>query len=325
MKHERNARIDVMRAIGIVGVVLLHSTFQSRFDPGTLELSTDLARFFDWAVLIFFFTSGYLQSPGLSIREWLPKRALSLLAPFVIYNLAYNIAFFAMSKAGFHEQANTVSRVIPWSFWLFHSPAFQLYFLPYLFGISLFFFLASKCKPGSSRWFSGGVTLAVIGYYAISGFPDFSHGPELQKIPLYLASFATGSLMRSPPLSGYRLLAFSLVALIASLYCLMKYHFTPISLAIPPLLFCALSSSTWSGSHPMIQSLGQQSGSIYLWHTPLLLPMFTLWEAHAHIPSLANYITSVILCIGSCLLIRHAIDGAWIRAFQKMPPKWLVP
>ncbi len=325
MNRERNARIDDLRGLGIVGVVFIHSIFPGRFTPETLGLASALARCFDWAVLMFFFTSGCLQASDLPFRNWLPKRALSLLVPFFVYNIGYNIVFFALAARGIHDPANHFSHVPPTLLlWPFISPAFQLYFLPDLFAISLLFFCAARLAGDQARWFSGGLTLLVIGYYLWAGFPAFSHGAQMSRIPLYLASFAIGSLMKDFPASS-RAVPFAIAGVLAGIVCLAVYHLSAVSLAVPPLLYCALSGSRRSSAGVLLQSLGRQSGSIYLWHTPLLLPALTLLGAHFGTPPPANFFGSVFLSIGICMMIRIGMDRAWAGMFQKPPPRWLAP
>jgi len=165
--------------------------------------------------------------------------------------------------------------------------------------------------------------LLVIGFYSWFGFPAYSHGSQWFKFPLYLASFAIGSLMSSIPPPSNRLFPIAFAGVLAGIVCLVVFHLSAVSLAISPLLFYALSGSPGLSNFSILQALGRQSGSIYVWHTPLLLPAFTLIGEKSGIPSLANYLGSMILCIGTCVFLRNCLERIWPLVFQNKPPKWL--
>src|SRR5208282_4723327 len=75
---------------------------------------------------------------------------------------------------------------------LFHSPAFQLYFLPYLFVISVGVCGLDKLTRPYQRSGQVVILLLVLTFYLIQGYPKFSHGADLDKLPLYLAAFLIG-------------------------------------------------------------------------------------------------------------------------------------
>src|SRR5436190_8522559 len=95
MVKNRIPELDILRGVAIFGVLLIHSSFEGRFGRETIAVQSVLAGLFDWAVLAFFFSSGFLHDQSASFAATLKKRFLSLLAPFFLYNALYNLCFAA--------------------------------------------------------------------------------------------------------------------------------------------------------------------------------------------------------------------------------------
>jgi len=308
----------VVRGIAIVGVVFLHSSFAGRFDAPTLALCAVLGRVFDWAVLAFFFLSGLLLDERQSFARFLKKRFKSLLVPFLLYNVFYNLVFGLLQFAtGKHFGGFQWSKSLLLLGW-FHSPAFQLYFLPYLFGIAVTLFLVCKVTPIRGRWLLLLIGFAgMVAFYQNFGWPDRSHGPAWTKLPLYLTACLLGVVGR-PIQKDKPRPALILPLLICVALALTSRHLCLRSLLVPPLLYIVASIVDLWWESKLLQKIGRSAAAIYLWHTPILLPAFTAIFALCNVPPLANLGLSVVLTITVCVLLRQIVTER-ADGFSKEP------
>jgi peptidoglycan/LPS O-acetylase OafA/YrhL len=298
----------MVRGIAIIGVVFLHSSFASRFDAPALAVCATLGTLFDWAVLAFFFLSGLLQDEAQPITGFLRKRFRSLVVPFLVCNFFYNLAFGLLQVTtgrhcgGFQWHPSLL--LFGW----FHSPAFQLYFLPYLFGIAVTLFLLCKVIPIRGRWLMlilGFVSMVT--FYQHVGWPGWSYGPELTKLPLYFIAFLMGVVGR-PVLKEKPSPSLLLPLLICVPLALLSGHLSLLSLLVPPLLYISASLVHLWWNATFLQEIGRSSAAIYLWHTPILLPAFTAIFALAHVSALANLGLSVGITIAVCVVLRKVVN-----------------
>lgn len=296
----RVGHIDVVRGIAIIGVVFLHSSFESRFDEPTLVICAYLERLFDWVVLAFFFLSGLLQDDRQELGLFLKRRFKSLMIPFFACNLFYNLAFVILEvltgrQFGGHEWGPALL-LLGW----FHSPAFQLYFLPYLFGIAVVVFLMSKVISHRGRLLLLLISLATtVTFYQNVGWPVSSHGAQTIKLPLYFAAFLMGVVGR-PFMLGAPSFMLVLPLVIWVALALILQQQCMLSLLIPPLLYLGTNMVHELWNAKLLQRIGRSSAAIYLWHTPILLPAFTTVFAILHVPAPINLGLSVVLTISVC-------------------------
>ena len=318
----RIAEVDITRAVAIIGVVVLHSTFQSRFGDNAMAVVSALGRLFDWAVLAFFFASGLLHDQGLPFAALLKKKFVSLLAPFFAYNAFYNICFAGIAAGGLHiNDFNPGLRLLLTG--LFKSPAFQLYFLPYLFCISIVVWTLNNLARRYRGPLDMGVILLVVAFYVVNGFPRFSYGSEYAKLPLYLGAYLVGLVGRPLFEKPCRVPGMLWVILCAVLCLLVLFRLTMLSLLVPPLLFCAAANSKCLREFRPFARLGRHSGSIYVWHTPLMLPCCTLLLARLHVPALLNFSLSLGLTLGACILLRGGVDAFFEGLLKMKSPRFI--
>jgi peptidoglycan/LPS O-acetylase OafA/YrhL len=320
---ERVPELDALRGIAIVGVLVLHSSFESRFSPGTMALQATMARLFDWAVLAFFFSSGLLHDRFVPFAVILKKRSVSLLATFVLYNVFYNICFAAIDALGWVHKGHLDLSPAFLVAGLFQSPAFQLYFLPYLFVIAIGVSALEKLSPHHPGWVYAVLLVMVLAFYIDRGYPEISFGPAWSKLPLYLAAFLTGvagrPFFKVPLASPWMALAALSVMLGVLGFCRIR----AVSLFVPPLVAgVAGAVRTIRQSKPLLW-MGKMSGSIYLWHTPVMLPAITRLLAHCGIPSLFNFFGSIALTLSACIVLRVGLDRLFTRITKKGPPKFI--
>jgi peptidoglycan/LPS O-acetylase OafA/YrhL len=204
-----------------------------------------------------------------------------------------------------------------------NSPAFQLYFLPYLFAISLVAGLMDLLFKRRRHVVYLTLMLCVLIFYVANGYPQNSHGPEWQKIPAYAFAFLFGNFSRRYLSVMPAVKSLSAVTL-AGVLILLVLPAKPIaSMFVAPALLWALISFPLVGANKLLVDLGGFSGSIYLWHTPVLLPLLTKVLAGIGVPSLANFILSLLLALGVCILAKLAFTVAFRKWLHCPMPRWL--
>ena len=321
----RIAELDCLRGLAIFGVLVLHSCFENRFTRETMVVQTIMARLFDWSVLAFFYCSGYLHDRSVPFAVAVKKRAKSLLLPFFLYNALYAM-FFAVAIP--MNWVQNVSFEIN-SHWLANglvlSPAFQLYFLLYLFLISTFVSGVDELPKPYDGWVYWFLLAMVLAFYLIRGYPESSCGQYYTRIPLYLAAFLAGAISR--PFFEQHLknnhawmLAVALVTVLVMLVYLQRLC---LSLMVPPLLVGLARTVPKIMNSRVLLLMGALSGSIYLWHTPILLPACTRLLAHFGVPSLINLFASIGLTVVICLLVRLGFDSFYNKVLKTHPPRYI--
>jgi peptidoglycan/LPS O-acetylase OafA/YrhL len=322
-KGGRISELDLLRGVAIVGVLVLHSSFEGRFTKETMEVQAIMARLFDWAVLAFFFSSGFLHDRSAPFAITLKKRIVSLLVPFFLYNLFYNLCFFGIEAVGWPHAVVIDMGLKSLGAILFQSPAFQLYFLPYLFMISIG---VSGLEKLCRRFYQCGyfsIFVLILMFYLKQGYPKMSHGSDYINLPMYLAMFLIGLVSRPFFEKPFDKLWMILTALCVVLSIRVIFQFCVVSLLVPPLLLAL------AGAIPVIRRLklllyiGEMSGSIYLWHTPLILPAISRLLTCCGIPSLLNLLGSLILSLIICMLLRLGLDAMFVLIFNKKAPKYI--
>lgn len=303
----RRIEIDSLKGFAILGVLILHSSFSNRLSPQTILLVQQLQIIFDWSVLAFFFASGVLFKSGSNLLKEIQKGLFSYIIPFVIYNIAYNLLFHLVDWwnpnqiRGFSDSFNVLTIG-------FISPAYQLYFLPYLFAIQALFLSAIflfhwKVEKLVAYSF---IAVAFL-FYFLTEFPGVSHGSEFHKLPLYFSAFSLGIINRSNQPNHIRTYIQSagvILLMLLSLY--IHVPIAVISLLIPFMLLISFSCVRINKALALFAILGKRSGSLYLWHTPLLMPFINIILTKAKLPSLLNYSMTILITIGICILI-HSI------------------
>jgi len=322
-KGRRIPELDILRGVAIFGVLIIHSSFEGRFTSETMAVQAIMARLFDWAVLAFFFSSGFLHDRSVSFTILLKKRFLSLLVPFFIYNVFYNLCFFGIETMGGTQAGLFVVNFRSLYTCLFQSPAFQLYFLPYLFMITIAVSGLEKFCRRRYQWGYGSIFALVIIFYLDRGYPPVSHGADCHNLPMYLVMFIIGILSRpfiEKPFVKPWVIAMAMVAVLGAL---MFFNLSLMSLLVPPLLTAMVGAIRAIRQSKPLSYIGNMSGSIYLWHTPVLLPAITRLLSLCGIPSLFNLFGSIVLTLATCLLLRLGLDTMFVRVIKINTPKYV--
>jgi peptidoglycan/LPS O-acetylase OafA/YrhL len=317
------AAVDIMRGVAICGVLVIHSSFVGRFDSETLAVQAALMRLFDWAVAAFFFSSGLMHDSAAAFGTVFRRRLLSLLVPFFFYNLVYNLCFAGISATGLAGHSGLGLNVGSLATIFFESPAFQLYYLPYLFLVSVGVSGLNGIGGCKQRGMYLSLLALALAFYVVRGYPVKSHGPAMENLPLYLASFLIGVLNRPillEPLSRPWLLASALAVTLA----LLSFSwFHALDLLVPPLLVAVAGAVRGIRESRLLPLIGGMSGSIYVWHTPVMLPLITRTLARCGLPSMINFFGSMVLTLAACVLLRQGMDLIFERGFKRRCPRYI--
>jgi fucose 4-O-acetylase-like acetyltransferase len=298
----RLSEVDLLKGWSILGVIFIHMSFASRFSGDVIAAITKLQTLFGWAVVAFFFCAGFLYAKSSHamqpVATYAAKRARRLLLPWLGFSLLYK----ALLIAGYHF--HLVAAAPPHQLWplLLWPGAPQLYFLPMLFLVSVFFrFLFTVLRQEWPLWL---LALLLAAAYAWLG-AGAPHGGEIKNLPAYAATYLAGVLTANPPLLARinrRRLFLALIIL----------GFTALCVAQPTLAYLAVPLAAFPLQRllvgPMaspIDFLGKYSGPIYVWHTPIVMPFLSILLAktiHAGpwllIPALATLTVALSVAIG---------------------------
>jgi fucose 4-O-acetylase-like acetyltransferase len=323
MQGQRISELDILRGIAIFGVLVIHSSFEGHFTKETMAIQAIMARFFDWAVLAFFFNSGFMHDRSASFTMTVKKRARSLLVPFLLYDIFYNLCLLGVKAMGWSHVGILDINFQSIGAALLRPPAFQLYFLPYLFLVSIGVCGLEKLIERRYKWGYAATFLLVIFFYLDQGYPETSHGSDYHKLPMYLAMFMIGIVSRPLIMKPCARPWLVVVALFVVLGVLVSFRFYEASLLVPPLLTATAGAFRAVCQSKLLLCMGNMSGSIYVWHTPLILPAISRLLACCGTSSLLNLFGSILLTLTTCMLLRLGLDAVFIKLIKEKPPKFI--
>lgn len=256
--------------------------FTSRFDTATLASIEMLQRIFGWCVLAFFFASGFLHrdtEPAESWTGFARKRARRLLIPCLAFSWAYKLALlvgasFGVTPSPLSQMPHTAVGFLREAF----TPATpQFYFLVHLFIIAVGIHAMVRLRilrAEIARWLLAAIL--VQSYWLLP--LEKPHGEALSHLPLYAAAYLLG--MQSANLvnrshRNMRLHASGAALFGASWLSIAVFRPQVLHLAVPVLLVFLASRLPEHLQSPCT-FLGRQSGAIYAWHTPVVMPLLSL-------------------------------------------------
>ncbi len=189
--NNRVAYIDIAKGLGILVIVLGHNDLAG-YHP-------DLHKFiYAFHIPLFFFLSGMFFRPERSFRETLTRRFNTLMKPyfftlFVIYlgEAAFSNMTFPVIAGRIVKSMYATGHYIDWV---------QLWFIPHLFALSLFAWLAWRGIFGrvKSDGLRGAWMLAMlaVGVYTMSYFWPFTP-PVMIDMPLFGLPFSLDLVLAS--------------------------------------------------------------------------------------------------------------------------------
>lgn len=266
----RISEIDAIKGLAIIGVLIAHLSFEGRFDTTTLDLVNQLQILFGWCVIAFFFCSGILvKNQPKTIQEmydFIQKKFVRLIIPYVIFNVLNKIALTVYGKY-------TIPKNVVESIMFFVSPIFQYYFLCYLFVISVLVCILGMYFSKHQILMLSGLVLSVS--YLFVKVPQLAYGPIYALLPIYIFSYVMGYAL-SEQYEDINLF-FYLIILVPIMFTailsnsfLVWYTFVPLVLL---RLFCKFPAVTSLFNQTQ---LGKYSSSIFVWHTPILMPFLSI-------------------------------------------------
>lgn len=299
MVTERNHTVDFLKCICIVGVVLHHCS-NRRLLPEVQNVFSYAAYLTDWCVIAFIGLSGFLEgkrlAPDKDLKDFIVRDCKRLLIPFVLLSVLYCSLFQIADLCGFALRSSVSStftgKLLDTLLCRESGIAEQLYFLPLLLTIRIACRFASRIIPylfvittGYILWFVDEVQLTgfsqstcLLGLLAYILGLTASKNVKLALIVALLVGISIGVKGQSWQL---------VIALLVS--------------TVAP--FCSINVK-------LCNLIGSASGTIFAYHTPILLQSAFVAISQIHgIPKqiVATLIAVSIVIIGIAYVRRRLI------------------
>ncbi len=293
--------VDLLRHVLTIAVIYQHMMSRSRYSEGVADALDYWVPLVDGAVACFFMLSGYFSRPGLTGARVIVT-ARRLLVPYFLFCLVYAVLLAALGKLSAVE---AVERTFT-----FAGVGPQLYFLPYLFAVSVVVTsVIDRIPSGLERPLTG--VLILVLFLAYLALPtERSTGPEFRLLALYALAYALG-VYRARNAGKPECLAAIVIAGLALI--LLPWQQREWDLALIVLLVeVALRGSTLIGRTGRLPG----SGGIYLLHTPILNYGISVVLLKFGVGEVAN----VVLALALTYLIALAITLGVIHAMPRLRP-----
>lgn len=320
----RRTEIDQLKGLAILGVIISHLNFRNGLSNNSIELLNALQLTFGWCVLAFFFSSGMVQTNKVDtykkFYEFIAKRFRRLIIPCFVFSLSYNIVEIALSLAGIMTWGNAMPKTGLDFFYFFFQPVGpQLYFLPFLFFIAI---LGALVQAFLSLPVLKVLTFTLLPFiYSFIETPLDSHGDDSSIIPVYIFMYLLGMLFVEQEKEPEGFKAFSLLLfLTVSLTCLITSSFVFCQILVPYILIYILIYILKQYKKPFsvmkALKLDKNSGAIYVWHTPIILPFVSILIPKLFGGSVFSVfvilLLIIILCNGVALIVdKYRVFKLW--------------
>lgn len=305
----RLVEVDAIKALAIIGVLILHMSFKSRMTASALDAIGILQIVFGWAVLAFFFASGLLTRPVKSragLTELAVSRFQRLIIPCLVFSLTYKLLLLLLGLAGIVA----VPGELALAEFLFMPVGPQFYFLPLLYVISVLVAVVEiRIRPPLLACLGGLVLLCV---YGLIPLPPIGYGASISLWPLYLFSYVAGRAMSE---RGPRPRAGSLGIVLAFAIGAALLYMAPVILyvCVAPLMFTLFGRFPRAARRIECSRLGKHSSAIYVWHAPVVMPMVSVICFKVFHGSLVMVLPLLVLTIAICILL-----GGVTRRFETL-------
>lgn len=198
-RRPKITEIDIVRALAILAVVMIHATSEATYIPAagslTQRLFFSINSFGAFAVPVFIFISGLVLFYSYFDRwkaadsfKFYGKRAISVAYPYLVFSLFYYLFFYVLMMR-YPFGVRTFLNLLPWG-----DASYHLYYLIIIAQFYLLFPLLITLAK-SSRWFERG--LALLGlvvqtcFHIVTSGTVVPHGASL--FITYLAVFLIGA------------------------------------------------------------------------------------------------------------------------------------
>jgi surface polysaccharide O-acyltransferase-like enzyme len=315
LNSKRNAILDLVRIIGMILVMLIHSPGDENMKsaPGIFFLRYFIA---SGAVPVFFMLSGYLgarkiDSASVSIMQYLREKCRTLISPFLFWNttvllLVFSAKYMGLDSsfrgAGQYFDVNlTFSSIATALLGIGRLPiVYQFWFLRDLIVVVILVFILRRYVPGIPLlpWLVFFIPLPIassLGYYLIGhqlhSILPTTQFPSCRSSTLYCACWL---LMGAGVISG-------IVAI--------PYPFQQIgSAAFIFMLAIIVSTASFA---TRLSALGSSVFFVYATHEPLQTIIGKLWQAH-QFPAFGSPFCFLIIpaivfpsCLFACWIMRR--------------------
>lgn len=311
MVTERNHTVDFLKCICIAGVVLHHCS-NRRLLPEVQNIFSYAAYLTDWCVIAFIGLSGFLEgkrlAPDKDLKFFIVRDCKRLLVPFVLLSVLYSGLFQIADLCGFALRSSVSStftgKLLDTLLCRESGIAEQLYFLPLLLTIRIACLFTTRILPYLFVITTGYIMWSVD-EVQLTGFSQVTCSLGLLAYILGLTASKNVNLAL-------------VVALIAGISIGVKGHNWQILIAL--LLSTTVPLCTINV--PFCNMIGSAAGSIFAYHTPLLLQssLVAISRIHGITVQLVATIVAVSLisiCIAFTrrLIIGHANNFTRIFLF----------
>ena len=312
---EKDIRLHLLRWLFMFGVLIHHSRFVSRYNPNTLEWIDLLQKLSGGCVVGFFAISGYLAAHSRHMTEFVRRRAVRLIVPYVACSTLMFVASTVVLAIYPITAGGADCRLFAKNLLLGQGYGPQYYYLFYLFCIEIGFHPAIKL----------GLTLHVFLLAFIAALVTtlackmriFPVGPELSNVPCYCLSYLGGSLLRHRYcISRSKVTAMAalvLTALVVAGFSGQTYWLQVFS----PIALWGLVYWIPSQQHQLSWLLALNPGAVYLWHTPIVMPACSVILERIGIDEMFNCWLTILAAIVLSLLFDKLLSyipyGRYVR------------
>ena len=293
----RFLEIDAIKAIAIIGVMVAHMSFESRFDEGAMGFVKVVQVLLGWCVLAFFFCSGLLANPikeRKKVARYIQKRFIRLVVPCVVFSITYRVIRCGLYLTGQFGWESPIPESIGDALSFILIPVGpQFYFLYYLFAISVGVALLNGMLSLKYIFLIFGIALLV--FY---GFMELSraYGPELVLAPLYGFSYVFGMASADKKLGELRVGILCLLPVVAVV--IITRSLIVGYVVVPYLLWLLFRRVPLLARSIAKTKLGEYSPAIYVWHAPIIMPLVSM----ICVKLLGNSMLVLVPVIGCTLL-----------------------
>ena len=279
--------LDLLRHLFILAVIFQHMLSPTRY---SIELNAFIATtstYIDGAVAGFFLISGFF-SKKLALTRWSEVTSLGirfanrLLVPYLLFSVIYGVLLVSLGKM---TLVDAIERTVT-----FAGVGPQLYFLPYLFliSVSVAVYEAITSRTSNFQFLALAGACAVIGTWSFLVPIKISTGPEPLLLPFYAAAYLLGVVTarsRNPIFPG--LLGISAAAVLV--------FAEPASRAFDSALVVLLfSASLFASRMKLLQRRFPGSGGVYLLHAPIVNHALSTVLVTLGIIGMANLFAAII-------------------------------
>jgi fucose 4-O-acetylase-like acetyltransferase len=287
--------LDILRHIFALSVIFQHMASVNRFTVTEIQFVKDVVFYIDGAVAGFFLISGFCFHKDVPFKLFVRKKFKRIMFPFFIFSFLYAIIMTLLDK---YTLVAGLKDIL-----LFRGIGPQMYFLPYLFLVSLAYFgyykILNRLKVKSELIFL--IVLFSI-FVLISLFmqTDSPTGQGGAKLVFYFVCFGIGILIRL--FSRIHTLFIILISFGLGFYDFRYFH---ISGVVIVSMFAIFVSRYFC----FLQRGISGSGGVYLLHQPITSNAISMILLATGISGYCNLFLSwgltYVFCLLTTLLLIH--------------------